>query len=177
MNAITYFLSKNSLSKKAAFLTIALFSFVAFGCDSNDDDDEGTIVQVATDNGFDTLVAAIEAADLVDTLEGPGPFTVFAPTDEAFAALPAGTLDDLLLPENQAALADILTYHVVSGEVTADQVVNLPSATTVQGQDIAISVVNGMVMLNGTVTVTTTDVEASNGVIHIIDGVLLPPTN
>ena len=172
MNAI-----KNILGKSTIYSLLALLTFVTVGCDSNDSDDEAgpDIVQVATDAGFNTLVAAVSAADLVETLQGPGPFTVFAPTDEAFANLPAGTLDNLLLPENKETLASILTYHVVSGLVTAEQVVGLNSATTVQGEDIAITVVDGTVFLNG-VAVSTTDVEASNGIIHIIDGVLLPPS-
>lgn len=172
MNAIKFFYSKS-----AVFVILALFSFAAVGCDSNDDDEDvmPDIVQVATDSGFDTLVAAVQAAGLVETLQGPGPFTVFAPTDEAFAALPDGTLDSLLEPANQETLAAILTYHVVAGEVTAEQVVNLTTATTVQGEDIAITVVDGTVFLNG-VEVTATDIEASNGIIHIIDGVLLPPS-
>ncbi|MFK7848724.1 MAG: fasciclin domain-containing protein [Rhodothermales bacterium] len=162
------------LKKTNIFLTLTLLLFATTACDSNDDDPElGDIVQVATDGGFDTLVAAVAAADLVATLQGPGPFTVFAPTDAAFAALPAGTLDNLLLPENQATLAGILTYHVVSGNVTAEQVVNLTTATTVQGDDIAITVVDGTVFVNG-IEVTQTDIEASNGVIHVINGVLLP---
>lgn len=173
MNAI-----KNILGKSAIYSLLALLTFVTVGCDSNDSDDEvgPDIVQVATDAGFNTLVAAVVAADLVETLQGPGPFTVFAPTDEAFANLPAGTLDNLLLPENKETLASILTYHVVSGLVTSEQVVGLNSATTVQGEDIAITVVDGTVFLNG-VAVTSTDVEASNGIIHIIDGVLLPPSS
>ena len=173
MNAIKYFLGKSTI-----YTLLALLTLVTVGCDSNDSDDDDAgpdIVQVATDAGFSTLVAAVAAADLVETLQGPGPFTVFAPTDEAFANLPAGTLDNLLLPENKETLASILTYHVVSGLVTSEQVVNLNSATTVQGEDIAITVVDGTVFLNG-IAVSTTDVEASNGIIHIIDGVLLPPS-
>ncbi|MEZ4700762.1 MAG: fasciclin domain-containing protein [Rhodothermales bacterium] len=146
------------------------------GCDSNDDEPTPDIVELATDSGFTTLVAAIQAADLTATLQGDGPFTVFAPTNAAFAALPAGTLDNLLLPENKDQLASILTYHVVAGEVTADQVVNLTSATTVNGASLAIRVENGNVFVNDA-QVTQTDVQASNGVIHIIDGVLLPPAN
>ncbi len=136
---------------------------------------EDTIVDVAIGGGFDTLVAAVQAAGLVETLSGDGPFTVFAPTDEAFAALPEGTLDGLLAdPE---ALADILTYHVVSGKVLAADVVGLSSATTVQGEDIAIAVVDGGVVLNGSSNVIATDVAASNGVVHVIDAVILPPTS
>jgi transforming growth factor-beta-induced protein len=136
----------------------------------------GTIVDIAVADGrFKTLAAALTAADLVDTLKGEGPFTVFAPTDDAFAALPAGTLDNLLKPENKQALTDILLYHVVSGKVMAADVVGLTSAPTVLGKDITITVKDGKVFLNDTVQVIITDVEASNGVIHVIDAVLLPP--
>lgn len=136
--------------------------------------DKGNIVSVAQEAGsFDTLIAAVEAADLAETLQGPGPFTVFAPTDEAFEALPAGTLDELLADPEQ--LSQILLYHVVEGEVTAEQVVTLDEAETVQGSPVAISVVGGEVVLNESVNVVTTDVVASNGVIHVIDAVLLPP--
>ncbi|MGE3960188.1 MAG: fasciclin domain-containing protein [Dehalococcoidia bacterium] len=124
---------------------------------------------------FSTLVAAVQAAGLEGTLRGEGPFTVFAPTDAAFAALPAGTLDSLLAdPE---ALADILLYHVVSGEVLAADVVGLTSATAANGDSIAIEVVNGAVVLNGSANVVATDVMASNGVIHVIDAVILPPAD
>jgi len=135
-----------------------------------------TIVDIAVADGrFSTLVAAVTAADLVETLSGEGPFTVFAPIDDAFAALPAGTLDSLLLPENKQQLTDILLYHVVSGSVKAADVVGLTSATTVLGKDITITVKDGKVYLNDTIQVIITDIEASNGVIHVIDGVLLPP--
>ena len=135
-----------------------------------------TIVDIAVADGrFTTLVAAVTAADLVETLSGEGPFTVFAPTDDAFAALPEGTLDSLLLPENKQQLTDILLYHVVSGKVMAADVVTLPSATTVLGKDVTITVKDGKVFLNDTVEVIITDIEASNGVIHVIDAVLLPP--
>ncbi|MBN8581052.1 MAG: fasciclin domain-containing protein [Anaerolineae bacterium] len=138
--------------------------------------ESNTIVDVAVADGrFTTLVAAVEAAGLVETLSGEGPFTVFAPTDDAFAALPAGTVESLLLPENKQALTDILTYHVVSGKVMAADVVTLTSATTVLGKDLTITVKDGKVFLNDTVEVIITDVEASNGVIHVIDAVLLPP--
>ena len=134
------------------------------------------IVQTATDAGsFTTLLAAVKAAGLVETLQGPGPFTVFAPTDAAFAALPAGTLDGLL--KDPAALKKILLYHVVSGAVTADQVVGLTSATSVEGSPIAIAVKDGTVYLNDSAKVVTPDVMASNGVIHVIDQVILPPAN
>lgn len=138
-------------------------------------EEPGTIVDVATEAGsFTTLLAAAEAAGLVETLQGEGPYTVFAPTDEAFAALPEGTLDGLLAdPE---ALADILLYHVVPGEVMAADVVELESATTAQGSDITITVDGDMVMVNEA-NVTATDIAASNGVIHVIDAVILPPSS
>lgn len=135
-----------------------------------------TIVDVAIADGrFTTLVAALQAAGLVETLQGEGPFTVFAPTDEAFAKLPAGTVEDLLKPENKQALTDILLYHVVSGKVMAMDVVGLTSAPTVLGKDITITVADGKVYLNDTIQVIITDIETSNGVIHVIDAVLLPP--
>ena len=134
------------------------------------------IVQTATDAGsFKTLLAAVKAAGLVETLQGKGLFTVFAPTDAAFAALPAGTLDGLL--KDPAALKKILLYHVVSGSVTADKVVGLTSATSVEGSPIAVSVKVGTVYLNDSAKVVTPDVMASNGVIHVIDKVILPPSN
>ena len=119
------------------------------------------------------MVAAVEAAGLVETLKGPGPFTVFAPTDDAFAKLPAGTLDDLLKPENKNQLVDILTYHVVPGKVLAADVVGLRSAKTVNGQSLRISVMGGAVMVDNA-NVVQTDIETSNGVIHVIDAVVLP---
>lgn len=132
------------------------------------------IVDTAASAGsFNTLVAAVKAADLVDTLKGEGPFTVFAPTDEAFAKLPAGTLDDLLKPENKGKLQAILTYHVVPGKVMAKDVVGLKSAKSVQGQMIAISMAGGNVMVDKA-TVVQTDIGTSNGVIHVIDAVILP---
>jgi uncharacterized surface protein with fasciclin (FAS1) repeats len=134
-----------------------------------------TIVDIAVADGrFTTLVAALKAAGLVETLSGEGPFTVFAPTDDAFAKLPAGTVENLLKPENLEQLKNILLYHVVSGKVMAADVVGLTSATTVLGQDITITVKDGKVYLNDTVQVIITDIEASNGVIHVIDAVLLP---
>lgn len=134
----------------------------------------GTIVDVAAGNAdFETLVAAVKAAGLVETLSGEGPFTVFAPTDEAFAKLPAGTLEDLLKPENKDKLVAILTYHVVAGKVKAADVVKLDTATTVNGQAADISVEGGTVKVDNA-TVTATDIAASNGVIHVIDSVILP---
>ena len=129
------------------------------------------IVDTAVSAGsFTTLVAAVQAAGLVDTLKGAGPFTVFAPTDEAFAKLPAGTVESLL--NDIPKLTKILTYHVVSGKVMAADVVNLKSAKTVEGSEVKIDASNG-VKINDS-TVTTADVAADNGVIHIIDSVLLP---
>lgn len=131
------------------------------------------IVDTAVNAGsFKTLATALKAAGLVETLKGKGPFTVFAPTDEAFAKLPAGTVETLLKPENKAKLASILTYHVVSGNVKADDVVNLKSAKTVQGQTVAIDATDG-VKINDA-KVVKADIDCSNGVIHVIDTVLLP---
>ncbi|MBW4681827.1 MAG: fasciclin domain-containing protein [Microcoleus vaginatus WJT46-NPBG5] len=130
------------------------------------------IVETAINAGsFNTLVTAIKAANLVDTLNGAGPFTVFAPTDEAFAKLPEGTVEGLL--KDIPALKKILTYHVVSGKVMASDVVKLNSATTVQGSDVKIDASNGGVKVNDA-TVANADVAADNGVIHIIDTVLIP---
>lgn len=132
------------------------------------------IIDTAVANGsFNTLAAALKAADLIDTLKGEGPFTVFAPTDEAFAKLPAGTVENLLKPENKDKLTAILTYHVVAGKVKAKDVVKLNSATTVQGSDVMIKVKGDKVMVDGA-KVVMTDVKASNGIIHVIDSVILP---
>lgn len=132
------------------------------------------IVDVAAANGsFNTLVAAVKAGGLVDTLKGKGPFTVFAPTDEAFAKLPAGTVEMLLKPENKDKLVSILTYHVVAGKVMSTDVVKVDSAATVQGQMLMVKVDGGNVMINNA-KVIMADVKASNGVIHVIDTVLMP---
>ena len=132
------------------------------------------IVDVAVSAGqFNTLAAALQAANLVETLKGEGPFTVFAPTDEAFAKLPKGTVEHLLQPENRDQLVAILTYHVVPGKVYAADVVKLDSATTVNGADIAIKVDDSGVAVNDA-NVIKTDIGASNGVIHVIDTVILP---
>jgi uncharacterized surface protein with fasciclin (FAS1) repeats len=122
---------------------------------------------------FNTLATALQAAGLADTLKGKGPFTVFAPTDEAFSKLPAGTVESLLKPENKNRLKAILLYHVVSGDVTAAQVVKLSSAKIINGQDLKLTVNNGTVVVNDAAVVKA-DVLASNGVIHVIDTVLLP---
>jgi len=135
----------------------------------------GDIVETALQAGqFNTLAQALQAAGLVDALKEPGPFTVFAPTDEAFARLPEGTLEDLLKPENRDRLRNVLTYHVVSGKVTSSQVVKLREATALNGQKIRISVRGSEVRVNDA-RVVKPDVEASNGVIHVIDRVILPP--
>jgi uncharacterized surface protein with fasciclin (FAS1) repeats len=131
------------------------------------------IVDTAVAGNFNTLVAAVKAAGLVDTLKGAGPFTVFAPTDEAFAKLPAGTVENLLKPENKAKLQSILTYHVVPGKVMAKDVVKIKSAKTVEGQNIAVKSMNGGVMINNA-RVTKADIETDNGVIHVIDTVIMP---
>ena len=131
------------------------------------------IVDVAAGNGsFKTLVAAVEAAGLVDTLKGEGPFTVFAPTDEAFAALPAGTVQDLLKPENRDKLVAILTYHVVPGKVMSGDLQDDMEATTVQGSSVTIDLDNGVMVEDATVVMP--DVAATNGVIHVIDKVIMP---
>jgi uncharacterized surface protein with fasciclin (FAS1) repeats len=139
----------------------------------------GTIVVVASDTpSLSTLVTAVKAASLVETLQGEGPFTVFAPTNEAFAALPAGTLDTLLLPENVDQLKSILTYHVVAGEVLAQDLKDGQVITTVQGGTLTVSITDGMVYLidakGNRVPVEKADVNADNGVVHVIGGVLLP---
>lgn len=155
--------------KKFRMLTLAVAMAVSAVAGSTAD-----IVDTAVSAGsFKTLVAAVQAAGLVDPLKGAGPFTVFAPTDEAFAKLPAGTVENLLKPENKSKLAAILTYHVVSGNVTADQVVKMNSAATVNGQSLQIKVKNGSVMVNNA-KVVKTDIATSNGVIHVIDSVVLP---
>jgi uncharacterized surface protein with fasciclin (FAS1) repeats len=132
------------------------------------------IVDTAVAAGdFKTLAAALQAAGLVDTLKGPGPFTVFAPTDEAFAKLPAGTVENLLKPENHDKLVAILTYHVIPGRIMAKDVVKLHEAKTVNGKDVAIMVEGGKVMVDNA-NVVKTDIACSNGVIHVIDSVILP---
>ncbi len=152
----------------ATMLMVATSGSVTAGGHSAD------IVDTAVAAGsFTTLVAAVQAAGLVDTLKGEGPFTVFAPTDEAFAALPEGTVEDLLKPENIDTLTAILTYHVVSGKVmSADIAGKELMAETVQGGSISVNATNG-VMINGA-NVVQADIEASNGVIHVIDAVLMP---
>ena len=191
--------SRRTPRRLAAGLAVGALALTACGSDSNDaeepatteaaadesatteaaDDaaaEAGTIVDVAVGAGtFDTLVAAVTAAGLAETLSGEGPFTVFAPTDDAFAALPEGLVDALLLPENIDALTAVLTYHVVGAEVPSSDVAT-GDVETLQGESIAVVVGDdGSVMVNDA-TVTAVDVEASNGVIHVIDTVLVPPS-
>ena len=158
-------------------LSGAIFGATAASAEHHEGGDKmvkPNIVEIAAGNpDFSTLVAALKAAGLVEALSGAGPFTVFAPTNEAFAQLPAGTLDSLLLPENKEKLVAILTYHVVSGKVMAADVVTLTEATSLEGDTIAISVANGAVKVDGA-NVVVTDLEASNGVIHVIDAVITP---
>jgi uncharacterized surface protein with fasciclin (FAS1) repeats len=163
---------KPSLKSIACMLTLAAFSAGSLPAAEKKD-----IVDTAVAAGsFKTLAAALGAAGLVDTLKGPGPFTVFAPTDEAFAKLPAGTVESLLKPENKAKLADILTYHVVAGKVGSAAAMKLTSAPALNKKTLKLEVKDGALYLNQS-KVTTADVECSNGVIHIIDTVLLPPAS
>jgi len=175
------------MRKVIALALVASISFAACGSDDEAETEEtvteetvaeaaaaGDIVAVASSTeGFSTLVAALSAAGLVETLQGAGPFTVFAPSDDAFAALPAGLLEKLLLPENVAVLTSILTYHVVSGMVMSADIM-AGDVPTVEGSTVALDTASG-VTVNGA-TVTTADVAASNGVIHVIDAVMVPPT-
>jgi uncharacterized surface protein with fasciclin (FAS1) repeats len=155
---------------RSSFAALALIAVTAMPAHTQNKD----IVDTAVGAGnFKTLAAALQAAGLVETLKGPGPFTVFAPTDEAFAKLPAGTVENLLKPENKEKLQAVLTYHVVPGKVMAAQVTKMNSAKTVQGQNVRIQVSNGKVKIDEA-TVVTADINASNGVIHVIDSVILP---
>lgn len=136
------------------------------------------IVIAGETSSLSTLVTAVQAADLVDTLKGDGPFTVFAPTNEAFAALPDGTLDDLLLPENKDQLTDVLTYHVVSGKVMSSDLSDGQVIETLQGGELTVEIMDGVVSLvdagGNKAVVSSADVETSNGVVHVIDAVVLP---
>lgn len=159
------------------FLTLALVSMMTVWsapiaeAQAETDND---IVDIAVAAGtFETLVAAVTAAELVDVLKSDGPFTVFAPTDEAFAALPEGTVADLLKPENKDQLIAVLTYHVVPGRVTSGDVVKLTESATVQGSTIDIKVKEDKVYIDNA-QVVAVDIEASNGIIHVIDAVILP---
>lgn len=159
---------------KGLIKAVAVTFLVAFGANASADDHgmNKDIVETAVAAGsFNTLVTAVQAAGLVETLKSEGPFTVFAPTDEAFAAIPAADLEALLADKEK--LTAVLTYHVVAGKVMAADVVGLDSATTVQGSDVDIEVVDGGVRVDGA-NVVTTDIETSNGVIHVIDAVIMP---
>lgn len=150
---------------------LAMTAAVAFASPSFAADKD--IVDTAVGAGsFTTLVAAVQAAGLVDTLKGEGPFTVFAPTDDAFAALPAGTVEDLLKPENKEKLVKILTYHVVAGKVMSSDLSNGMKAATVEGSEVTITTEGGVKVNDA--NVTTADIEATNGVIHVIDAVIMP---
>ncbi|MGF1744431.1 fasciclin domain-containing protein [Vibrio minamisatsumaniensis] len=162
----------NHISKIITLMVTTLF-FTAFA-HANHHGMKKDIVDVAVENGsFNTLVTAVKAAGLVETLKGEGPFTVFAPTDEAFAKLPDGTIDMLLKPENKDKLIAVLTYHVVSGKVMAADVMKIDRADTLQGQAVMVSTNDGTVMINNA-KVIAADVKENNGVIHVIDTVLLP---
>ncbi|MCG7391806.1 fasciclin domain-containing protein [Microvirga sp. ACRRW] len=159
--------------RNLAIATVAALGIVAGGSSARAAD----IVDTAVSAGqFKTLAAALTQAGLVSTLKGSGPFTVFAPTDAAFAKLPAGTVENLLKPENKDKLTAILTYHVVPGKVTAADVVKLQQAKTVNGKALKVSAKGSGVMINDA-NVTKTDIAASNGVIHVVDTVILPPNN
>lgn len=171
---------KNALTKKVGIFTVACislfasFAFAGHHSMSEDKAEKADIVATAVGAGqFNTLAAALTAAGLVETLQGEGPFTVFAPTDGAFAKLPEGTVESLLKPENRDQLTAILTYHVVAGKVYAADVVKMTSATTVNGADVTIAASDAGVTVDAA-NVIATDIAASNGVIHVIDSVILP---
>ena len=165
---------KKSLALLGATLAVLLVVPVADANTADDRPSPKNIVEVAAEAGtFNTLIAAAKAAGLVDALTGEGPLTVFAPTDEAFAKLPEGTVETLLKPENKDKLKAVLLYHVVAGKVTSDKVVDLSSAETLQGQSVDIKVDMGKVYIDNA-QVIAADVRASNGVIHVIDSVILP---
>ena len=178
--------SFHAMARAAGPTAVATVVLSLAGCGSDAKNDNGTpdagaptldIVATAQAAGsFGTLVAAVTAAELVDTLKSPGPFTVFAPTDAAFAKLPAGTIDTLLKPENKSMLQAILKYHVAAQKLPAAEVVKRTTIPTVEGGALTVTVSGSTVKVNGA-TVTQADVAASNGVIHVIDTVLLPPTN
>jgi len=158
---------------RRTYLALTAATVMAAGTSAFAYDDKKDIVDTAVAAGsFETLVAAVGAAGLVDTLKSEGPFTVFAPTDEAFAALPEGTVESLLLPENKDQLVSILTYHVVAGKVMSTDLTDGMEAETVQGSNVTIMTEGGVTV--GGANVTTADIETSNGVIHVIDAVIMP---
>jgi uncharacterized surface protein with fasciclin (FAS1) repeats len=159
---------------KYSLMALAIYGILVAPVGAGSYGEKKDIVDTAVDAGaFNTLVAAAQAADLVDALKADGPITVFAPTDEAFAKLPAGTVENLLKPENRDQLVAILTYHVVPGSVMAADVVKLDKAATVNGQSVMIQVADGGVQIDNA-NVIATDIKATNGVIHVIDTVILP---
>lgn len=161
--------------KKICGVTVVLLFVISLTFAAMASAQEKDIVDTAVAAGsFNTLATALKAAGLVDTLKGPGPFTVFAPTDDAFAKLPKGTLDDLLKPENKEKLRAILTYHVVPGKIMAADVAKMKKAKTLEGSDINIKTKGNKVMVDKA-NVVKTDIMASNGVIHVIDTVMMPP--
>jgi uncharacterized surface protein with fasciclin (FAS1) repeats len=162
------------MKKMLTFTSVAVVACLAMVSPAFAQQSRNIVDTAAAAGSFKTLAKALAAADLVGTLTGPGPFTVFAPTDEAFAKLPAGTLDKLLKPENKAMLVRVLTYHVVPGKVMAADVAGISSVKSVSGDVLSFKVSGGAVMVD-TARVVKTDIVASNGVIHVIDRVLLPP--
>src|SRR5690349_10933660 len=158
-----------------AFTSLALIAITAAVVPARGQQPKDIVDTAVAAGSFNTLAKALTAADLVTTLNGPGPFTVFAPTDEAFAKLPAGTVENLLKPENKAMLRRVLTYHVVPGRVTAADVVKVSFAKAVSGDTLSIKADGSAVTVNNS-KVVKTDIAASNGVIHVVDTVLLPPS-
>ncbi|MFT6862544.1 MAG: putative surface protein with fasciclin (FAS1) repeats [Akkermansiaceae bacterium] len=167
------------MKKIATTIILGLFALASTATADHHNEKKGakmTIVETAVAAGsFKTLAAALGAAGLVETMNGDGPFTVFAPTDAAFAKLPEGTVAELLKPENKEKLVNILTYHVVAGKVMAKTAVTLDKATALNKKDIALAVKGKSLTLNGTAKVVKADIKCSNGVIHVIDTVILPP--
>jgi uncharacterized surface protein with fasciclin (FAS1) repeats len=164
---------KNLFTRITMTIFVGMLSFSSTAGHHMEGEKKDIVATAAANADFSTLVAALQAAGLVDTLQGSGPFTVFAPTNAAFAKLPEGTVETLLKPENKAKLTEILTYHVVSGKVMAADVVKMTSALTVQGGDIKVMMMGDKVMLDNA-NVLSTDINTSNGVIHVIDAVLMP---
>lgn len=179
VGGIVWFMSSNQDDSSNETAAPAETSMVAEESNQAAANESNDIVALASATPtLSTLVTAVQAADLVGTLQGEGPFTVFAPTNDAFAALPEGTLDSLLLPENKDQLAGVLTYHVVSGNVVSSDLSDGQIVTTVQGEKLTVSIMDGKVYITdakgGKAMVTQADVDASNGVVHVIDSVLLP---
>jgi uncharacterized surface protein with fasciclin (FAS1) repeats len=164
---------KRAFGFAGMMLALSVVSIGSMGVGRAADEPKDIVDTAVAAGSFNTLAAALKAADLVGALKGPGPFTVFAPTDEAFAKLPQGTLDELLKPENEDKLKSILLYHVVAGKVMAKDVVGIKEAKTLNGASLSVSVDGGKVMVDNA-HVTQTDILADNGVIHVIDAVVLP---